>query len=93
MPPRSGSENGKVSGDVDTISKGRLHPLHGYISHQIPNHAYLGGRSREYMKNWWYSHIDLIKIIFCGDAPLTHNTPMELSFEILKHRTELGIDA
>ena len=93
MPLRSGSENGKVSGDVDTMSNGRIHPFHGDISHQIPNHAYQSGKSLEYMKNLWCSLIALINPIFCGDVPLTHNTPVDVSFNILKHYGELWIDA
>ena len=60
---------------------------------QIRNTAYSSGHSREYFKKVWFPHVSLCSPLLLGGAPLSHNTPVEVSFQRTKHHSELGVEA
>ena len=60
---------------------------------QIRNTECSLGYSREYFKNVWFPHVSLRSPLLLGEAPLSHNTPVEVSFKRTTHHSELGVEA
>lgn len=61
----------------------------GYVCNQVN----MGGNAAAYLKRQWYPNLALLSPALYGDAPIRHNTSVELSNKIVKNHTDVGLIA
>ena len=59
----------------------------------IVKELFMGGRQCLYLQKQWFSNLAFICPVFTGIVPLTHNTPVGVSYKLKKHHEDLGSDA